>query len=609
MMLVRSAVLALASFQAQADTAYFEQDVRYRIEARLDEDAQVLHARARMRYTNHSTRRMDTLYFHLHLNAFRPNSAWATRELESDNRRFQDLGPDEHAFERLTRASIAGRTVSPHYPGAPDSTVAALPLPEPIMPGDSAIVDLDWDARPSTGPRRQGRRGRHYDFAQWYPRIAVFDREGWQVQPLLPQGEFYGEFAQYDVTMDLAADQVVGATGVPVEGDPGWQGALAATSPEAPDLRRAAYPAGPAERLGLLGASAASGRKHVRWRAQDVHHFAWSTDPAYTYEGGRFEDVAIHVLYQPGDTAWDEGVAVRRTADALAFLDTIFGEYPWPQITNLHRIENGGTEFPMMVMDGSASEGLIMHEVGHNYVHGIFANNEWREGWLDEGFSSFLTNWFFASRGTDPAALWAGNLDAIRQLDRAGLSQPISLPSAEFRDFAMYGAMTYTKPALVFRMLREMVGDDVFRQGLHTYYDRHALEHVREADFRAAIESACVCDLGWFFQQWIHSTSTLDYRIESATTQQGPDGRWHTNVVIVREGDAWMPVVVRVGDTSSLAESRERSQTVTVTTATRPADVVLDPDNVLIDVGPANNRKTIDRATPQALTCAGRQHQ
>src|SRR5690606_27489071 len=122
---------------------------------------------------------------------------------------------------------INGRAVEPKYPGAPDSTVVVVALPEPLEPGESLIVDMDWDARPSTLPRRQARQGRHYDFAHWFPIVAVYDRSGWAVRPLLPQGEFYGEFMDFDVTLDVAADQVIGATGVPVEGDPGWAAAAA----------------------------------------------------------------------------------------------------------------------------------------------------------------------------------------------------------------------------------------------------------------------------------------------------------------------------------------------------------------------------------------------
>ena len=174
---------------------------------------------------------------------------------------------------------VGEASVRPVYPGAPDSTVVGIPLPTSLAPGQSVTLVLDWDARLSTLPRRQGRKGRHYDFAQWYPRIAVYENGRWQTQPLLPQGEFYGEFASYDITLDLATDQVIGATGVPVQGDPGW-GAAAA-----PTLEREAYAARAAAPLGLPSASPAAGRKQVRWRAEEVHHFGWSTDPAYQHEG------------------------------------------------------------------------------------------------------------------------------------------------------------------------------------------------------------------------------------------------------------------------------------------------------------------------------------
>ncbi|HEU0299253.1 MAG TPA: hypothetical protein VFR37_07365, partial [Longimicrobium sp.] len=376
--LIPAALLAPATLAAQG-APYFQQGVDYRIEARLDEGADVLHGRARLRYTNRSPATLDSLYLHQHLNAFRPNSAWARRELEYGERRFTDLGPADHAFERFTRVTIDGAAVSPAYPGAPDSTVTALPLPRPLPPGGSVEVVMDWDARLSTLPRRQGRRGRHFDFAQWYPRIAVYDHTGWAFQPLLPQGEFYGEFGRYDVTLDVAADQVIGATGVAVEGDPGYQERVTGSGYPPPP---------PGDELGLLAGAPGEGRKHVRFFADSVHHFAWSADPAYLHdfvvrtiideETGTHSAPGIHVLYLPGDTDWGDRAAARRTWDALTWLETMFGPYPWPQLTNVHRLEGGGTEFPMLIMNGSASEGLIVHETTHQYLHGILASNEWR---------------------------------------------------------------------------------------------------------------------------------------------------------------------------------------------------------------------------------------
>ena len=156
-----------------------------------------------------------------------------------------------------------------------------------------------------------------------------------------------------------------------------------------------------------------AGHKRVRIVARDVHHFGWSTSPDYRYEGGWYlrtdsarptrhavwDSVGVHVLYRPGDEGtWGRGQVLARTNVMLRWLEQVFGPYAYPQMTVLHRIEGGGTEFPMMQMNGSPSQGLNLHEGGHVWAHGILANNEWRAGWLDEGLTSYQTAWF--SRAT-----------------------------------------------------------------------------------------------------------------------------------------------------------------------------------------------------------------
>jgi hypothetical protein len=453
---------------------------------------------------------------------------------------------------------------------------------------------MDWDARLSTVPRRQGRAGRHYDFAQWYPRIAVYDRGGWEAHPLLPQGEFYGEYASYDVTLDLAADQVIGATGVGVVGDVGYT---------VTEFERRFYRRGGAVPLGLITEPAAAGRKLVRFHAENVHHFAWSIDPRYRHDiVARMEmrDAdsttrglpTIHILYLPEDTAWASNQAAHRTYDALTWLQRKLSPYPWPQLTNLHRIEPGGTEFPMMVMNGSAGEGLIVHETTHQWLHGILGNNEWKEGWLDEGFTSFMTSWYQEEKNRrtgDTTDVWRGTMLALERVERADSAQPIALPSEAFSSFRTYNLMTYTKPSAVFRMLREYLGTPTFERVLREYARRYQFKHVRGEDFRQVAEQVSGQSLGWFWDQWIRRTDRLDYSVASARTRRLGDGRWSTTVVVQRDGNAWMPVDLQVGDATRRLTSRERRQTVTLTTAARPASVMLDPRWVLIDYNRANN--------------------
>lgn len=562
----------------------FHQTVDYRIEARLDEPSGVLAGRGRMRYTNRSPDALDSLYFHLHLNAFRPNSAWATRELQFGNRRFQNLDPDDHAFERLSSLRVDGKPVKPVFPFAPDSTVMAIALPAKLRPERTVTVEMDWTARAATVARRQGRAGRKFDWAHWYPRIAVYDTAGWQAQRLLPQGEFHGEFASYDVTLDVADDQVIAATGVPVSGDPGWE-RVNADKTNAPMLKRDAYPAKAAESLGLL-TSTATQRKRVRWRADKVIHFAWAADPAFVYEGGRHGDVALHSLYLPGDSFWP-GRVMNEMKASLAFFDSIMGPYVYPQLTSLRRIDTGGTEFPMVNMNGFQPP--VNHEVAHEWVHAMLANNEFREGWLDEGLASYFGFMYAQSKGQRPRM----NTAAIARLDSAGNSQPIGMPASNFRNFNIYQVMTYSKPSAVFHMLRYVIGETAFRSGLRLYFHNNKLTHVDENDFKTAMEQASGQDLDWFFAQWIHTTNTLDYAITNVETQAAGTA-WRTRVELTRTGDIWMPVDLKVGDKITRIATRDRVYQVLVETSEKPATVVLDPDGILIDIVRGNNTRAVN---------------
>src|SRR5712691_3823269 len=280
---------------------YWQQQVSYRITASLAEASGVLTGRARIAYVNHSPDTLRDFFVHQYLNAFRPGSRWSAADSAERRERFQHLKDPDYAFERITRASVMGVERKPDYPYAPDSTIAHWALPRPLPPEDSATVEIEWQARPSTLPRRQVRQGRRFYFAQWYPKVVVYDRYGWEDHPLYPAGEFYGEFATYDVALDVAEDQVIGATGVPVEGDPGWERAKADPNLRI-DYQRNWYPPSrdtSAARCGAVG----TGRKCVRFHAEQVHHFAFSLNPQYVYEQGRYRDVVVRVLYLPEDRA------------------------------------------------------------------------------------------------------------------------------------------------------------------------------------------------------------------------------------------------------------------------------------------------------------------
>ncbi len=591
--MIAPAVLLALAIQAPPPPgapAYWQQRLEYQIGASLDEARGVLGGTERVVYHNNSPDTLTTVAFHLYLNAFRPGSRWADADSAEHRRRFNDLKDPDYGFNRVRDVRIMGEVVTASYPFAPDSTVVRFILPRRILPGDQFTIDMGWEARPSTVPRRQGRRGRAFDFAQWYPRVVAYDKYGWEEHPLYPAGEFYGDFGDFVVTLDVPEDQVVGATGVPVCGDPGWE--KANRNPGRPvEYRREVYGPWLCDNQGPLEV----GRKRVVWVAKDVHHFAISMNPAYRYEGGHFGDVAVHVLYQPGDERnWGGGVAVKNTETALRWLDGLFGAFAWPQLTNVHRIEGGGTEFPMMVHDGSASLDLILHEAGHNYLMGILANNEWKEGFLDEGFTSFQTTWYEETQGDHSGyPSWE---QGMLQSDLDGRSEPTSLVSERYRDFGTYNAMIYVRGELFFHQLRGMVGDSAMRAILRTYYQRWKLKHVDEGAFRAVAEEVSKRDLFTFFGQWLHTTGLYDYAVGRVVAAPARDsGNWITRVEVLRRAPGIYPVavVVHAGADSAvtMADGIAEREWVTLRTPSRPLVVELDPGVRAHDWNMLNNRK------------------
>jgi hypothetical protein len=598
---------------------YWQQHVHYTIVATLDESQTRLHSRGTLVYVNNSPDTLREMFVHQYLNAFRPGSKWSASDEHENRVRFQDLGDPDYGYERFTQPpSVNGTPVTVDYPGAPDSTVAHFKLPQPVAPHDSIKVSFEWDARPSTVTRRQGRRGRTWDFAQWYPKVAVYDRGGWEPNPLVPAGELYGEYGTYDVTMVVRSDQVLVSTGVPVTGDPGWARVSTGTPPRLASMAYSKIPPAPE-------ASVPAGYRAVRFLAKDVHHFAWSASPDYRYEGGIYvrpvmkqhfptwDTVSVHVLMKPGDdTTWGGGRAVERTLFALRWLESIWGPYAYPQLSNVHRLDPGGTEFPMMIMDGSASQGLILHEAGHVFTYGILGNNEWRSGWLDEGLTDYQTDWALKltmqeriGRPPEPPRLPEGyrvNAVTIPPYESGGLSlwtnevlghsQPIGTPAFQFSEFGIYNLMIYDRAKLMYSQLRDVMGDSAFLAFTHDYYTRWALKHVDELAMRAAAERAYLHDLDWFFNQWVHHTGLMDYSLGGV--QVTTDGaRYETTAHVHREGELRHPMPVGVHTASGWTIGRMVAQAdndnVKIVTTERPDLIVLDPYHVTWDWDWRNN--------------------
>ncbi len=618
-------LLACATFAGPLPADYFQQRVDYRIDVVLDDSLHTLEANETIRYTNHSPDSLDFLWFHLWPNAYRDDqSALARQFLEHFQTRFHFADDDARGHIDGLDFEVDGvaAELEPHPQW---SDVAKLLLPAPLAPDSTVQIETPFTVKLPEVFSRLGHTGKHYEITQWYPKPAVYDREGWHPMPYLNMGEFYSEFGSFDVRITLPAEYRVMATGDLVDGagEIAWLDSLAAEGAALCALEDDAFDDAieeleeAFEEVAQAGDETPSGRRKTLHFHQDrVHDFAWFADPNWIVRKGTLprgegaREITLWSFFLPDNAErWKDSITyLRRAGDWYS--DNI-GEYPYGHITAVDGdlSAGGGMEYPNITVISQAPsddilEMVIEHEVGHNWFYGILASNERRHPWLDEGFNDYtdIRYWDHYHEGgafefSERLQSKCGILDdlqlrwvmgylgyAIQAIP--GDDQPLDLHSVDYR-LRNYGAMVYVKTGAVLRYLHEYLGDDRMAAILHDYYDTWKFKHPGPDAFRRIVEAQVDENLDWFFEGCVAGTGVIDYAI-------GPlrDGR----VELRNQGKLASPVQLAFYDAAG--EEIERrwvdgfQGSRLVPAASGSARVLIDPDQRMPDIDRSNHAST-----------------
>lgn len=604
-------VTGLFGFDNSDLNNYWQQQSNYNMEIFLDAEKNTVNGISEITYINNSPYELDRIFMNLYPKAFTRNSVKAREYLRTERswrgRFVRDKSNDKwiHDFE-ITGFSLkmSGGEISNTY--KIDDTVLECFLPVKLQPGDSLTINISWDHVVGTMFERSGREKNQYNMAHWYPRTAVFDQSGWNKDPFHAEGEFYGDFGNFRVKLDLPGNYIVGASGVVVEGDPGWNSVKVDTSADLNSFL---------EEYDKREVKTSEVRRTVTFLAENVHDFAWSASTDFMYENGNWEDVEIHILYNRKNASkWFRDV-LKRTSRVMEWLSTNFGRYPYPQVTTLDRLRGGGMEYPMLVMNGSESESLISHEIGHIWYYGILANNEVFDAWLDEGFTSFQEDWYmmeyhkngiahqnpknFVEKIRPKLRLEDSNYWGVRWFQLSGFDEPIKRKSHYFKNSYSYRSNAYNKPAAMLKELRLMMGDSLFLQAMHEYYSRWHLKHTNEDRFTSTISEVSGMDLDWFFDAWLHDTRVLDYALRDWEKSENSDGSWNLKIDIGMPGNRYYPVPIGIDFRDGTQEIVKYEDFLwqfdnqfEVPVDKEPVKVVLDPEARTMDIDFRNNYKT-----------------
>jgi hypothetical protein len=462
----------------------------------------------------------------------------------------------------------AMRFASPDDGNPEDRTVLVVPLPTPVGPGETIQIEGSWQSKIPRFFARTGFRGNFFFLAHWFPKLGVFEEEGWNNHQYHASTEYYSDYGSYDVSMTVPKTFVLGATGKEVD----------------------------------LQVNPDDTVTH-RYRQEDVHDFTWTTSPDYQVREARFEEpglptVDMRLLIQPEHLEQAER-HFDATRAALLHYGKWFGPYPYDHVTVVdpaYGARAGGMEYPTLFTSGTrlfnpfgggSPEGVTVHECGHQFWYGLVGNNEFEYAWLDEGLNTFSTSRtmevtygesMLVRRYLRPPGMrirggflpvlfkdikrsrvGGGRLDGYRS---AATSDFPSTPTYKYFPGSA-GAISYSKTALWLLTLERYLGWDTLQRIMSTFFERWEFRHPRPQDFFDVANEVSGTDLTWFFDEVHRGSDAFDYAVASVASDpikvegfveqegnliyskaEGEPEMYRTEVVVRRNGGAIFPVDV-----------------------------------------------------------------
>lgn len=604
------AILLPFSLFSQAPSAYFQQEVNYTINVKLDDQQHMLSGNIEFQYINHSPDTLREIWVHLWGNAFKDrHSAFCHQKLRDGNTRYYFSKKTDRGYYSSLAFTADGSVASWKFdPKNPD--IAVVSLPQPLLPGAQTRLSTPFQLKVPASFSRLGHVGESYQMTQWYPKPAVYDHKGWHAMPYLDMGEFYSEFGSFDVTISLPENYVVGATGsLQTPSEVAFLHEKAEASRQklskGLELKNDAFPA------------SSTNFKTIRYTAERVHDFAWFADKrfyvwkdtAILASGKTVECWAMFTNAQ--SDIWQKGAFyVKR---AVEFYSTHVGEYPWPQATAVHSAlsAGGGMEYPMITVignSGSAREldDVITHEVGHNWFYGILASNERDHPFMDEGLNSYYEARYMKQYYGEyspvalPKALYnpekVGSLleNGCLLLARDRKDTPPDSHSAEFTQIG-YGLQVYMKTAMCLYWLEQALGTEKFDAAMQDYFKKWQFRHPYPEDFKAVLEANGV-SANWFFEA-MQTQKQADYALKNVKPLA--DGKWELEVK--EKGGLSSPFsvsAIKDGKATSTAwywdfvTGDQPASTKKIVIKAPEADAfAIDPAHTMLDVNRKNNRR------------------
>ncbi len=508
----------------------WQQEAHYTMEIDMDVETNRYQGKQKIVYTNNSPDELNQVFYHLYFNAFQPGSMMdvRSRTIKDPDRRVTDriskLSEDEIGYQKIKSLKQNGKKVDFVVEG----TILEVQLNKPIASGETVTLEMEYEAQVPVQIRRTGRdnaEGVRYSMSQWYPKLSEYDYQGWHANPYIGR-EFYGVWGSFDVKISIDKDYLIGGTGYlqnPLEIGHGYE-----------------------EEGQTVKQKVRKGKLTWHFKAPNVHDFMWAADPDYIHDKLKMANgTTLHFFHQEGQNVenWKNLPAI--TERAMEYANKHFGQYPYKQFTVIQG-GDGGMEYPMSTLitgNRGSLVGVTVHEMMHDWYHGVLGSNESLHPWMDEGFTSYasarITRHLRGSERSNDDLETLG-LPAGRgyiALAKSGVEEAMSTHSDHFDLNRAYSASAYGKGSVWMSQMGYVIGEEARDKALIEYFDTWKFRHPNPNDLVRVFEKVSGLELDWYNEYFVFGTKQIDYGIQSVLKEDNK-----TRVTLEKVGKMPMPM-------------------------------------------------------------------
>jgi hypothetical protein len=428
---------------------------------------------------------------------------------------------------QIDRVSAGGKIIN--WPNNPFTfTAKQFRLPKPLAPHDSVEIGFEWHYQISLQSNREGMIDPStYFLAYFYPRVAVFDDyEGWDRMNFTDGKEFYSDFNDYSVTINVPKNFVVWGTGTLQRPETLLQ----------PEIAKRFNRSFTSDDIIHIATKAEMESKVVttqniinswKFTATNIPDMTFGLSDHFVWDGGSVivdkttgRRASVQAAYN--DTATDYHRMIEFGKHSLEWLSNNWPgiPYPYEKTTIFHGY--AGMEYPMMANDETYDDPIFSrfvaeHEIAHSYMPFYMGINESRYGFMDEGWATTFE--LLIGRedlGVEKAEEFYKQFRVESWIRDASQEEdvPIITP-ANILNGPGLGNNEYGKASLGYLAMKDMLGDVLFKKCLHEYMDRWHGKHPIPWDFFYTFNDAANKNMNWFWTNWYFTNSYIDLGVKA----------------------------------------------------------------------------------------------